>query len=171
MHSDSGTAATKPPFEMMSVPGEGRQTVCPRALSHSNIVQPIYQWPSCHMSHVYLCRWHSQCPPSRNFLQDRVHSDSRSCPSCQILSAVWNPACPKLWQVFSTCITTGNAMNWMLTWMVNVWSMTPSQRTLVAQQSKNYPIAKLTGTSWGASTSTLRTSALALCRIPLSSVG
>ena len=45
---------------------------------------------------------------------------------------IWNPAHPRLWQVFSTCITTDSVVNWMFTWMVNVWSTTSTQCILAS---------------------------------------
>ena len=73
------------------------------------------------------------CALQAETFRDRAHSDSRSCSSCQILSAV----APKTqhvqdWQVFSTCITRGQAVNWIFTWMVKVSSTIPTQCILVS---------------------------------------
>ena len=47
---------------------------------------------------------------------------SNVCPPC---SGAWNGACPRLWQVFSICLTTGHVMNWMWT---HEWSMSEARR-------------------------------------------
>ena len=67
---------------------------------------------------------------AETFSEIRVHKQLilRDTVSC----GIWNPACPRLWQVFSICITTGHAVSWMFTWMVNVWNTTPTQCILVS---------------------------------------
>ena len=40
----------------------------------------------------------------------------------------WNPVRPRLYK----CLTTGQAVSWMFTWMVNVWNTTPTQCFLVS---------------------------------------
>jgi len=111
-------------------------------------------------------------------LRLRVHSDSRS---CRILSAVASET--QHVQDCDGCFPPAeqqvhNTVNWMFTWMVNVWSTTRTQWILVywtlsyrehpshsaaKLKSRNNVIGKLAGTLWGASARHPHTSALALC--------
>ena len=94
VRSDSGTAAMKPPFpgpygrkcQFLAKAGERftqGSVLAPTLFNlYTNDLTVTRSRRFIYANDILLC------PPSGNFLRDRVLSGSRSCPSCQILSAV-----------------------------------------------------------------------------------
>jgi len=168
------TAAMKPPFQgqygrRCQFLAKAGEWFVPGLCPSPDIVQPVYQWPSCHTQP------HLPCHPSWNFLRDRVHSDSRSCTSCQILWRL-KPSTSKT--VTSAFHVHNNRSLHELNVHINGQRLkhdpypvylgvsldqTLSYRGASKLKSRNNLIAKLATTSWSASASILCTSALALC--------
>jgi len=188
VRSDRGTAATKPPFpvpcgtrcQFLANAGERFAQGCVLALTLFNLLcQCLLVTRSrrfIYANDILLC------PPSGNFLQDRVHSDSQSCSPRQILSAVASETqhvqdCDKCFHLnnnrsrrklnvhmngqrlkhdpYPVCL--GVTLDQTLSYREHL------SRSAAKLKSRNNLITKLAGTSWGASASTLCTSALALC--------